>query len=779
MVVPDLSNADHQSVDVSILLNEVPLDLSFEVLGTDLVDTVDDTIQFKSDADVITLIYENVILLLRTHSLSSNVEDMKDRIIAHLESKMDAHTHLRGFYYKFQGRKVHRMRNHAQGVFHRLTSTISWKGSRIQYFFDLCHASSDQSALYRDVLGLADGDSVDGVLSNLTVQVAEMDANDSDTVTLPDPVIRLHDVKPAGSAPAPGPLNVNTGRGSHAATPTLSSHTPAVPGMGMQMAFNSSTGGAANTTPVVNGPANGIGNGMNPHNVPPSTGFRGNRAMTIPGSAYVANPPRGKRYSFGNIPGSVRKTKPDVIITVHHTQSASERYRALTSLAAARIPQHRHRNIAPLDTKDAVDRNRPLLWWKKFELRCVERHIYCPHWKGYDPTSCMGLEWEMGNLPDGIYDNHEEYKSALKADLLFVCSKDTILQEMVDSSDCGFSALHNLMKFLCKVFITRIANQSLLIWKAGVSIPSHLGNAQEFLLQSEVVGTTFSKYQQWLCCLQFLPLKIKLALTQEGNGLIRDTPGADKENTLPYDMQLQNASSFILSVMYEQGLTLPSAIASQNPTRAIINPTSGLMAVSNHRPNLRCLGCNGPHHIKNCDSYEIVRKKPSPYQPRASTPAGQPQPHRASRSDQRQVNGVSWSDQTPVDESAQDTPVVDHDVPDVSSGEDVSSPSTDHHPEEHTLVTTVNLADPSVVAEDMLGLGDIEEHVHVNDEDQFDFSGVFAAIVKDNDDNGLENDHLMDPRQRVPFCTICKRYDHWDVTCPQGQVQSSPATDME
>ena len=59
---------------------------------------------------------------------------------------------------------------------------------------------------------------------------------------------------------------------------------------------------------------------------------------------------------------------------------------------------------------------------------------------------------------------------------------------MVPDAANGFSAMHILAHLLCSVLIDRLADQNLLFWKSGVSIPTHVGNVQEFILQCTVMG---------------------------------------------------------------------------------------------------------------------------------------------------------------------------------------------------------------------------------------------------------------------------------------------------
>ncbi len=404
-----------------------------------------------------------------------------------------------------------------------------------------------------------------------------------------------------------------------------------------------------------------------------------------------------KRYSWQNVPGSARKTKPPVMIATHHSQSASERYTSLVLLTETRIPQARHRNVSPIAQEDVMDRKRPLLWWSRFEIRCYERGIYCPHWKGFDVTSCMGTEWELGNLPDGIYDRHQMYKTALKVDLLFVCSRpqDKDLSELVSGSVCGFSALYNLMSLLCKVFTDDLVNQDLLVWKSGVSIPAHIGNVQEFILQSAVVGATYTSYKQWLMCIKFLPVRIMNALLVSGDCLIQGTVGCDKVDNLPYEMHLVNAAQYIMRVMDLQGYTLPTSVKSSDGQALQPDPVSGMMAVSS-RP-LKCWGCGKNHHISDCTTHHIVPKQPSPYDARPLAKSAPPQAHRAHRSD-RQVNGVTWQD----DESP--SPATSDDTPGVESGEDGSTPLISVTELEDAMGSTLDFGDVDDVAGEMLGI---------------------------------------------------------------------------
>ena len=394
---------------------------------------------------------------------------------------------------------------------------------------------------------------------------------------------------------------------------------------------------------------------------------------------------------------------------------------SLVAMAANRIPEQRHRNYGTVSKEEKLDKQCFLVWFHSFVKRCFTKNIYCPSIYSYLASSCMGVEWESGALPDEVLEKHMLYSSALREDLLYVTSHDENLCNIVAIAKCGFSAVHNIINLACPIVKTRVPDTTLLIFKEGTCITRHVKHVHEYVLQSALVGISMSDWQQWQIIVRGLPTKVRTMLDTSAISEISQ-PGFDRETNLPFNLCLENAAAFIMSECSDKGMTKDISAAK---APKFIDHAQVLKFYAKAK---KCFYCGDDHLKSDCPKYKLVDKKTGVEKPPYIKP-----------------------------------PFVKKNINEISSeiplGEDVVDEIDDSKDE----VDIVDMAQQFISS---MNLKDEDEDEDDNIDDSSLDSGMPYSFIASMAEH-LDIDHA------VPFCRDCNSYDHPTSKCPLNVVDSS------
>ena len=79
-------------------------------------------------------------------------------------------------------------------------------------------------------------------------------------------------------------------------------------------------------------------------------------------------------------------------------KTLTSRMASLLAMATNKIPEQLHQNYGTVSEEEKLDSKCFLVLFHSFVKR------YCPSIFSYLATSCMGVEWEYGALPDEVFE---------------------------------------------------------------------------------------------------------------------------------------------------------------------------------------------------------------------------------------------------------------------------------------------------------------------------------------------------------------------------------------
>ena len=230
--------------------------------------------------------------------------------------------------------------------------------------------------------------------------------------------------------------------------------------------------------------------------------------------------------------------------------------------------------------------------------------------------------WEQNGNPIFVQKTFitKDRKWMLASSLISV----TFVQRTLLVSVYGYQTLKSIMVPFCGVLKEDgITNQQHLNFKQGDSVPRRAKNMREYILESNYLGTQFSKYQEeFKLMIRNFPPKYRDFLETKATLLLNSDSNFDKHKNIPLELTIEQCATWILVTFEEGGIALPSATPTLRRSVAAIDSSAIVADTKSDAPSdeilekcidamrkRECWGCKSPDHtIDKCPTHCITSK---------------------------------------------------------------------------------------------------------------------------------------------------------------------------